>query len=288
MTPAHRPTSGAWPGWTSSSPAGEAGPCSRTRTRSRRSASAGCSHAGPVAHLILVCSGPGIFAGDRLEQRVRVERGARVLLVSQAAVQLHPAANAGRASLESWYEIEDDAALDCFWDPVIPFAGARLQQRVDLQIAAGGEIFWSDALMSGRVGRGETWRFAALGHELRANVAGSLVYLERYDLAPLSRAVTHPWRAHRANYLGTTIVRSAAATAGRAEEAQRRLGTIAGLQAGVDCVEPRFRRRTCDGGERAAIRVGAGRAARRLRTPGAAPHVRFASARASARRHYND
>ena len=141
-----------------------------------------------------------------------------MLLVSQAALQLHPAAApcssstgqaAGPASLESWYEIEDDATLDCFWDPMIPFAGARLQQRVDLKIAAGGEIFWSDALMSGRVGRGETWRFAALDHELRANVAGSLAYLERYNLAPPARAVTHPWRAHRANYLGTTIVRSA-------------------------------------------------------------------------------
>ncbi len=121
---------------------------------------------------------------------------------------------------------------------MIPFAGARLKQRVDLKIAGGGEIFWSDGLMSGRVGRGETWGFAALDHELRANVAGSLTYLERYDLVPQPRAVTHPWRAHRANYLGTTIVRSPAATAGRAEEAQRRLRTIDGLRAGVDCLEP--------------------------------------------------
>src|SRR5215210_6662233 len=78
-------------------------------------------HAGPVAHLILICSGPGIFTGDRLEQRVRVEAGARVLLVSQAALQLHPAAAEAPASMESSFEIEDDAALDCFWDPVIPF-----------------------------------------------------------------------------------------------------------------------------------------------------------------------
>jgi urease accessory protein UreH len=239
--------------------------------------------AGRLAHMILVCSGPGVFTGDRLEQRVRVERGARVLLVSQAALQLHPAAaprwpstappagplgpegqsgplgpegqsgplgpegqsgplgpegQSGPATLDSRYEIEDDATLDCFWDPVIPFAGARLSQRIDLQVARGGELFWSDALMSGRVGRGETWGFAALDHQLRANVAGSLAYLERYDLAPLSRAVTHTWSAHRANYLGTTIVRSPAATAGRAEEAQRRLCTIDGLRAGVDCLDP--------------------------------------------------
>jgi urease accessory protein len=194
--------------------------------------------AGPVAQLILICSGPGIFTGDRLEQRVRVEAGARVLLVSPAALQLHPAAAAVPATIESWYEIDDDATLDCFWEPVIPFAGARLKQRVDLKIGGGAEIFWSDALMSGRAGRGETWGFAALDHELRAGVAGSLAYLERYDLAPRPRAVTHRWRADRANYLGTTIVRSAAATTARAAEAQRRLRTIDGLQAGVDCLEP--------------------------------------------------
>jgi urease accessory protein len=144
----------------------------------------------------------------------------------------------GPASLDSCYEVEDDATLDCFWDPVIPFAGARLTQRIDLRIAGGGELFWSDALMSGRVGRGETWRFTALDHELRASVAGSLRYLERYDLAPPSRAVTHRWSAGRGNYLGTTIVRSPAATTDRAEQAQRRLRTIDGLRAGVDCLEP--------------------------------------------------
>jgi urease accessory protein len=199
--------------------------------------------------MILVCSGPGIFAGDRLEQRVRVERGARVLLVSQAALQLHPMAAprssetrqaALPASIDSCYEIEDEAALDCFWDPLIPFTGACLKQRTDLRIAAGGEVFWSDALMSGRVGRGERWGFAALSHELRASVGSSLKYLERYDLVPPSRVVTHPWSAQRANYLGTTIVRSAGATYERAEEALRRLSATGGLRAGIDCLESRL------------------------------------------------
>ena len=58
--------------------------------------------AGPVAQMILVWSGPGVFAGDRLEQRVRVERGARVLLVSQAALQLHPAAAPSLCGVQSY------------------------------------------------------------------------------------------------------------------------------------------------------------------------------------------
>lgn len=209
--------------------------------------------AGPAAHLILVCCGPGVFAGDRLEQHVRVERGARVLLASQSALQIHPpsptrrrtaaapaesapAATLCPATLVASYDVETGGALDCFWDPLIPFAGARLQQRVDVRIAEDGELFWSDALMSGRAACGEAWRFEVLDHELRTSVGGSLKYLERYCLVPRSRVPSNTWSAHRANYVGTTIVHSDAATPGRAEEAQRRLPAGEGLRAGVDCV----------------------------------------------------
>jgi len=193
---------------------------------------------GPIAQLILVCSGPGVLAGDRLEQRVRVERGARVLLVSQAALQVHPAEAAGPALLDSSYDVEPDGTLDCFWDPLIPFADARLKQRIALQVAEGGRLFWSDALMSGRVARGEAWRFASLGHELRAVVGGRLQYLERYTISPDTRSPWHPWSAAAANYIGTTIVCSDESTAVRVGEAQDRLTSIGGLQAGVDCLAP--------------------------------------------------
>ena len=92
--------------------------------------------------------------------------------------------------------------------------------------------------MSGRAARGEAWHFDALDHELRASVGGSLTYLERYTLTPPYRTPLHAWSAARANYLGTTIVRSAAATAARAEVAQERLASIEGLRAGVDCPAP--------------------------------------------------
>jgi urease accessory protein UreH len=236
--------------------------------------------AGPAAHMILVCCGPGVFAGDRLEQHVRVERGARVLLTSQSALQIHPPslkpprpavplrshsflANFGETSPKPWrrrgatvevepvatstpatliasYDIESGGALDCFWDPVIPFAGARLQQRIEVRVAEQGELFWSDALMSGRVARGEAWRFEGIDHELRASIDGSLTYLERYGLDPRSRALAHTWSAHRANYLGTTIVHGDGVTTARAEEAQQRLGAIDALQAGVDCLAAKF------------------------------------------------
>ena len=193
--------------------------------------------AGPYAYVILACTGPGVFVGDTLHTHVRVERGARVLRASQAALQVHPAAKAQAATIASDYEVEDDGELDCLWDPVIPFANARLTQRIALQIASGSRVFWSDALMSGRTGRGERWRFHELGHELRLTVDGSLAYLERYRLTSPSPSVTRPWMAASAHYLGTTIVHEHA-TAARAEEIQRQLDAIGEIRAGVDCVAP--------------------------------------------------
>ena len=195
--------------------------------------------AGPYAYVILACTGPGVFGGDALEQRIRVARGARVLLVSQAALQVHPTDAAGAATVESRFEVEPDGELDCFWDPVIPFAGARLAQRIDLQSAAGSRLFWSDALMAGRTGHGESWRFDDLAHELRFQVDGRLMYLERYRLTPRSRPVERTWIAGNAQYVGTTLVHGPQATAENAGRLQQQLCAIGGdVRGGVDRVAP--------------------------------------------------
>jgi urease accessory protein len=194
--------------------------------------------AGAYAYVILAWSGPGVFGGDALEQRIRVEPGARVLLVSQAAMQVHPTASTDPAAVASRFEIESDGELDCFWDPVIPFAGARLAQRIEVESAAGGRLFWSDALMAGRTGRGEAWRFNDLAHELRFQVDGRLVYLERYRLTPQSRPVDRTWITAGAQYVGTMLVHDREVSAAGAGALQQRLSAAGDAWAGVDCVAP--------------------------------------------------
>jgi urease accessory protein UreH len=192
-----------------------------------------------AAYVIIVCSGPGIFAGDTLRQSIRVGRGARVVLTSQSALQVHPAAAPAPATLQHTYHVEDDGELHCRWDPVIPFANARLQQRFDLQIAESSRLYWTDALMSGRVSRGEVWQFQSLAHELRVRVGPSLAYLERYRLAPAGRPVDRAWMTGGANYLATAIVHHVEASAGAAEALQHQIGSMTGVSIGVDLIQPR-------------------------------------------------
>jgi urease accessory protein len=189
-----------------------------------------------AAYLILVCYGPGIFAGDTLRQSVHVKPGARVVLVSQSALQIHPGASGAPARIDHEYRVDDGGELHCDWDPVIPFAAARLDQRFDLQIAGDARLYWSDAIMSGRATRGERWQFDVLSHELCLRVDGRLDYLERYRLAPGDRQPARLWVAGDSDYFSTTLVRDRRANRDHSDVLQRSLDGEECVTAGVDLV----------------------------------------------------
>jgi urease accessory protein UreH len=193
-----------------------------------------------AAYAILVCAAPGVFGGDALSQSIHVGRGARVVLVSQAALQVHPSATSPDmpAVIRHRYSVDDGGELHCHWDPVIPFAGARVDQRFELQIAGDSRFYWSDAVMAGRVSRGEAWQFESLAHELVVRVGARTAYLERYALRPCERRPQRVWIAGEATHLATAIVRHPAAAPATAEELHRRLAAIAQIGAAVDVVEP--------------------------------------------------
>jgi urease accessory protein UreH len=205
---------------------------------------------GDAAYVIVVCAGPGVFAGDALHQSVRVERGARAVLTSQSALQVHPAApeappgrrltEAAGAIVHHEYHVAEDAELHCHWDPVIPFADSALAQQFDIALHGGSRLYWSDALMSGRASRGEAWRFRELAHVLRLRVDGSLNYLERYRLTPVDRRVTRPWIADDANYVATTLVHHPRVTADEVDALHRRLAARDDIHLALDLLEPRL------------------------------------------------
>jgi urease accessory protein len=194
-----------------------------------------------AAYVILVCAGPGIFAGDALQLSIRVGPGARVVLTSQSALQVHPSAAPLPAVIRHRYVVEDEGELHAHWDPVIPFAGARLDQRFDLRIGEGSRLYWSDALMSGRVSHAERWSFDSLAHELRLHIGATVKYLERYALTPNDRPLAHPWIAGGANYAATAIAYHERATADAAESLQRTIASGGdGAHVGVDLIDSRL------------------------------------------------
>jgi urease accessory protein len=190
-------------------------------------------------HMILTSSAPGVFGQDHLQQTVRVRGGARVRLTSQSAMQVHPSPDAAVAHVQSSYHVEDGAHLHCDWLPLIPFEGARIDQRIDVNISGGGYLYWSDALMSGRQAYGERWKFAFLAHEIVVCRDGAPEYLERYRIQPNELAVSRPWAAGEASYLGTTLMSGRVIESGAAERLHMELGRLAGVRAAVDRLDER-------------------------------------------------
>jgi len=195
---------------------------------------------GDAAYVIIACTGAGVFAGDTLRQTVHLMPGARAVLSSQSALQAHPSNAVAPAILQCDVQVGDGAELHAHWDPLIPFAAARIDQRIDLHLADTASLYWSDALMAGRVTRGEVWQFTDLAHQLAVRAGGALQYLERYRLQPSHAAPSRPWVAATATYLSTVLLRSPTATVAAAEVLHRTLTAVAGVQAGADLVQPRL------------------------------------------------
>jgi urease accessory protein len=199
-----------------------------------------CFPDGDGVHMILASSAPGVFGGDCLRQIVRVERGARVRLTSQSALQVHPTPDDAVARLQTEYHVDDDAQLRCHWDPVIPFSGARLDHRIELRVADQGSLYWSDALMTGRQASGERWRFLSVAHQLALWHGSSLEYLERYAIEPGERGVLRRWMTDDASYLGTTLASGPQIESAVAERLHAELGTIRGVHAASDLLNRRL------------------------------------------------
>ncbi|HVH27994.1 MAG TPA: urease accessory protein UreD [Vicinamibacterales bacterium] len=191
-------------------------------------------------YVILVCTGPGVFAGDSLHQRISVASGARAVVVSQSALQIHPSRDSSPAIVRHEYQVEEDGELHCHWDPVVPFKRARLAQSFDLRLAAGSRVYWSDGLMSGRVGRGECWQFDFIDHELRLVAGGALQYLERCRIVPGEGRQRCRWIAGDGDYMGTAIVYHEASSVDTAEQLHRDLARVERLTAAVDLADTRL------------------------------------------------
>jgi urease accessory protein len=190
-------------------------------------------------HAILASSAPGIFGGDDFVQCIAVEQGARVRFASQSALQVHPSADDKSACLASTFIVENDAVLLCEWEPVIPFARSRFEQTIDVTLAAGARLMWSDALMCGRVSGGERWAFDRLSHALNVRRETTLEYAEAYAIEPDGRQ-PRSWIAGGASYFGTIISSGPAHETDTADRLVAELAELPGIRAAADQLAERL------------------------------------------------
>lgn len=152
-----------------------------------------------VSCLVLQSVSGGLYGGERLGQRIRVEPGARAAIVQPAATVVRRMAEGTVARQTISLTVEAGAQLAYLARPLILFPGSSLEQEIVVTIAPGGRLLLRDGFLDHQPGaRGRDWRFAS-----RVNLRapdGRLLAAER---TALGRAILDAGRpgvagAHRA------------------------------------------------------------------------------------------
>jgi len=120
----------------------------------------------------------GILAGDKLESEISVSGGASLLVTAPSASRLFQM-QGGSANCRQRFAVSKHGWLEVMPEPLVPHRGCRYRQVTSVEIESGGELFFADLLMPGRVGHGEAWEWEQLCLEIDVRLDGELVLRER-------------------------------------------------------------------------------------------------------------
>lgn len=130
----------------------------------------------------------GLLEGDRVECRVSVESGARLLLTTPSASRAHRMRD-GSAELAQRLAVASGGFLEFWPELFIPQGGTRYRQRTELRVEEGGALLFFESLAPGRVAFGESFEFRELTWETDVWHAAVHVARERYRLTPEDESV---------------------------------------------------------------------------------------------------
>ena len=139
------------------------------------------------AQAVLVNTAGGIAGGDRIATEIRAGAGTVATVTSQAAEKIYRALDTP-ARLVTRIEIADGAWFEWLPQETILFDGARLDRRLDFQLAPDARLLAAETVLFGRAARGEQMRNGQLHDSWAVRSGGRLVWADRLRLAGDLRA----------------------------------------------------------------------------------------------------
>lgn len=133
----------------------------------------------------------GVAGGDVFDQRIDLGAGAHALVTTPSATKVYGSAGATARSATRM-TVGAGAVMEWVPDPVMPFAGARYEQTVRIDIESGGAAIVADVWAAGRVAHGEHWA-AWLNGTCRIDLCGTTVYRDAFAITPGHAACFEGW-----------------------------------------------------------------------------------------------
>lgn len=147
---------------------------------------------GDLAVVFIQAVSAGVLQGDRLRVEIDVGPGARVLVTTQSATKVFQM-TANYASQRIDVKVGRNAYAEILMDPLIPCAGARLYNEVNLEVDPLGTLVYDEHLTPGRVAHGESWQFDHFYSRTRCwRPSGELIAADTNVLSPKRNPVTTP------------------------------------------------------------------------------------------------
>lgn len=147
----------------------------------------------------------GLLEGDRVECRIDVEGGGRLVLTTPSASRAHRMRD-GFAEVHQELHVAGAGFLEFWPELFIPQGGTRFRQKTSLSVDDGGELLFFESLAPGRVAAGESFAFHELEWETDVHFAGTLVARERYRIRPQDESVRTLQRAFTDAYYASGFV----------------------------------------------------------------------------------
>ncbi len=126
--------------------------------------------------------GGGLVDGDQLRLSIDVGAGATALVSSMGSLRVYRSPRGSTSHTEA--RVADGGFLALLPDPTSCFAGARCDQRLTVELAAGGSLLVADTLTSGRAAHGERWAFSRWSNVLEVRAAGRTLLRDALLLDP--------------------------------------------------------------------------------------------------------
>jgi urease accessory protein len=117
---------------------------------------------------VMLNSSGGVAAGDRLQLRFRLRADTRASIAAQAAERFYRASKGSApAVVRTTLELAEGAAAEWLPQETILFDDARLDRRLEVDLAAGSWFLGVESLVFGRAAMGETLRRGSLRDLIR-------------------------------------------------------------------------------------------------------------------------
>ncbi len=132
---------------------------------------------GAPPEAVLINTAGGLTGGDRFRVEVEIGDGAGAVVTSQACEKIYRSSG-GAARVENSLRIGKGAF--CAWLPqeTILFDRARLERRIDVDLADGARLMAIEPLILGRLAMGETVQAGSLRDRWRIRRKGRLVHAD--------------------------------------------------------------------------------------------------------------